>query len=75
MKVKELILRNYKGFGADAAPISFVDDLGNVNPVTVLVGPNGSGKSSVLQAIAMLVGAMVRGEADPRKILVARIQL
>ena len=65
MKVKELILRNYKGFGADAPPISFVDDLGNVNPVTVLVGPNGSGKSSVLQAIAMLVGSAVRRELQP----------
>ncbi len=69
MKVKELILRNYKGFGPDAAPISFCDDLGNVNPVTVLVGPNGSGKSSVLQAIAMLVGSMARGIADPRKFI------
>jgi predicted ATP-dependent endonuclease of OLD family len=27
MKVKELILRNYKGFGADAPPISFVDEM------------------------------------------------
>ncbi len=69
MKVKELILRNYKGFGPDAAPISFCDDLGNVNPVTVLVGPNGSGKSSVLQAIAMLVGSMTRGIVDPRKFI------
>ncbi len=65
MKVKELILRNYKGFGADAPPISFVDDLGNVNPVTVLVGPNGSGKSSVLQAIAMLVGSAARRRMQP----------
>jgi energy-coupling factor transporter ATP-binding protein EcfA2 len=65
MKVKELILRNYKGFGADAAPISFCDELGNVNPVTVLVGPNGSGKSSVLQAIAMLVGSASKRKLEP----------
>lgn len=68
MKVKELVLRNYKGFGPDAAPISFCDELGNVNDVTVIVGPNGSGKSSVLQAIAMLVGSAARRKLQPAEL-------
>jgi predicted ATPase len=65
MKVKELLLRNYKGFGNDEVKLSFCNALGNVNPVTVIVGTNGSGKSSILQAIACLLGSAVRNKMAP----------
>ena len=68
MKVKELILRNYKGFGPDAAPISFCDELGNVNEVTVIIGKNASGKSSILQAIAFLAASAIRPKYRPSKL-------
>lgn len=65
MKVKELLLRNYKGFGDEPINMSFCDNMGNPNPVTVVVGKNGSGKSSILQAIACLLGSAVRNKMAP----------
>lgn len=51
MQVANLKIQNFKGIGE--LEISFLDDLGHVRPVTLLLGDNGSGKTSVLQAIAL----------------------
>jgi predicted ATPase len=56
MKIKEITLQNYKRF-VEPKTISFCDEDGDVNDMTLLVGDNGSGKSSVLQAIALLAGS------------------
>lgn len=55
MKIKEITLQNYKRFVQKQA-ISFCDEDGEVNDMTLIVGDNGSGKSSVLQAIVAIVG-------------------
>ncbi|MCC6725167.1 MAG: AAA family ATPase [Saprospiraceae bacterium] len=64
MKIKELSLRNYKRF-VNQKRISFCDEEGVPNEMTLLVGDNGSGKSSVLQAIAMVVGGAVKPHFRP----------
>lgn len=63
MKVKELILRNYKGFGNSPVSVNFCDLENNPNEVTVLIGKNATGKSTILQSIASVVAASVQ----PRK--------
>jgi predicted ATPase len=65
MKISKLRLRNYKGFGHDSEDISFLDNNGKPNDITVLVGENASGKSSILQAVAMLIGGAVRPKFRP----------
>jgi predicted ATPase len=67
MKIKELSLRNYKRF-VNPKPINFCDEDGNPNEMTLIVGDNGSGKSSVLQAIAMLVGGVVKPHFTPSEL-------
>ncbi len=59
MKIKKLWLKNYKGF-TESKLISFCDKEGKVNEITLLVGNNGTGKSSILQAIASVLGSVVR---------------
>lgn len=65
MKIKELILRNYKRFSDTHPPISFCDEWGEPLDMVLLVGENGCGKSSVLQAIAAVVGGAVRPDFFP----------
>lgn len=65
MKVKELILRNYKRFSDTHPPLSFCDEWGEPLDMVLLVGENGCGKSSVLQAIAAVVGGAVRPDMQP----------
>ena len=55
MKIKEITLQNYKRF-VEPKTISFCDEEGEVNDMTLIVGDNGSGKSSVLQAIVSVIG-------------------
>jgi hypothetical protein len=47
--LKQLHLKNFKSFAADAEPIPFA-------PVTILVGANASGKSNVFDAMRFLQG-------------------
>ncbi|MCU0347806.1 MAG: ATP-binding protein [Saprospiraceae bacterium] len=67
MKIKELSLRNYKRF-VNPKRISFCEEEGNPNEMTLLVGDNGSGKSSILQAIAMVVGGAVKPHFRPSEL-------
>lgn len=63
MKIKELSLRSFKKF-ANHRTFRFHDN-GIINDITLIVGENGCGKSSVLQAIAMLLGAAVKPHFRP----------
>jgi predicted ATPase len=65
MKIKQLLLQNFKVFGPDAPAIDFCDELGIPQEMICIVGDNGSGKSTVLQAIAMLVGSATRRSMKP----------
>lgn len=65
MKIKKLLLQNFKVFGPDAPEIDFCDELGIPNNMICIVGNNGSGKSTVLQAIAVLVGTATRKGMKP----------
>jgi predicted ATPase len=49
MKLASLSIQNFRGIANRDFP--FTDELGRVNPVTLIVGPNTSGKSSILDAI------------------------
>ncbi|MBK9460398.1 MAG: AAA family ATPase [Sphingobacteriales bacterium] len=44
MKIKSLTLRNYKRF-TNEQTISFCNEQGQVNDITLLIGENGSGKT------------------------------
>lgn len=66
MKIKKLILQNYKKF-LSPTPFSFCDEDGEVNDITLIVGNNGSGKTSLLQAIACVVGSSVKPFSRPNK--------
>lgn len=66
MKIKELTLRNYKGF--EKKQISFCNENGNVNDITLIMGNNGSGKSSILQAIALLLEPAVNALIKPSEL-------
>ncbi|TAG89426.1 MAG: ATPase [Bacteroidetes bacterium] len=59
MKIKQIILQNYKKF-VQEKKISFVDSDGNINEKTLLIGNNGAGKTSILQAIVVLLGGAIR---------------
>ncbi|MBP7533935.1 MAG: AAA family ATPase [Chitinophagales bacterium] len=59
MKIKSLTLRNYKRF-TNEQTISFCNEQGQVNDITLLIGENGSGKTSILQAITAVIGAASR---------------
>jgi predicted ATPase len=63
MKIKSLSLRHYKKFNNWEK--SFCDEAGHPHDMILLVGNNGTGKSSILQAIAMLVGAAVKPFTSP----------
>lgn len=62
MKIKNLLLRNYKKFNQWEQ--SFCED-GVPHDMILIVGNNGSGKSSILQSIAMIVGAAVKPFTKP----------
>ena len=59
MKIREIIVRNYKKF-IEAKPISFCDEEGNVNDMNLILGENGSGKTSILQAIVATIAPLTR---------------
>jgi len=63
MKIKELRLSNYKKFNSQT--FNFCDESGNPHDMLLIVGNNGTGKSSILQAIAMLVGAAAKPFTAP----------
>jgi energy-coupling factor transporter ATP-binding protein EcfA2 len=65
MKIKKLLLQNFKVFGPNAPEIDFCDELGLPQDMICIVGDNGSGKSTVLQAIAMLLGSATRRSMKP----------
>ncbi|MBK7825657.1 ATP-binding protein [Nannocystis sp.] len=75
MKIREVRIRNFRNFGANARAVSFVDPLTQqVRPLSVLVGSNGCGKTTVLDVIEGLlsfaVGDFARLNArDPREAL------
>jgi|APTNR8051073442_1049403.scaffolds.fasta_scaffold00383_22 predicted ATPase len=65
MKIKELIVKNYKRF-LEERKISFCDpETGKPMDMVLLVGNNGSGKSSILQAIAAVVGGAAKPHFRP----------
>lgn len=68
MKLKELVLRNYKRFSDTHPPLNFCDEWGEPLDMVLLVGENGCGKSSVLQAIAAVVGGAVRPGFSPAEL-------
>jgi predicted ATPase len=53
MRIARLTIENFKGI--EKLEHSFLDDLGRVRPVTLVLGDNGSGKTSMLQAIALVL--------------------
>jgi DNA repair exonuclease SbcCD ATPase subunit len=62
MKLKHVVIRNFKGlrdvaFPTDATP-------GALGPLTALLGDNGSGKTTVLQAIALTLSIATRRTRD-----------
>lgn len=59
MKIKNIHLANYKGF-KEPTTISFCDNDGYINDITLLIGNNGSGKTSILQAISAVLGSAAR---------------
>ncbi|MCB9295988.1 MAG: AAA family ATPase [Lewinellaceae bacterium] len=63
MKINSLSLRNFKRFSD--REFNFCDDEGKAYGMILLVGENGSGKSSLLQAIAMLLGAAFKPFTTP----------
>ncbi len=67
MKIKSLILQNYKKF-TSSKTLSFCNSDGEVNDVTLILGNNGSGKSSVLQAITLLVASVTREKFSPENL-------
>jgi len=67
MKIKKLTIQNYKKF-VQPKIFSFTDKNGNVNESTLIIGNNGSGKTSILQAIVILIGAVVRENFNPQEL-------
>lgn len=67
MKVKKLLLKNFKLF--HKSELDFCDpETGLAEDLIVLVGQNGSGKSSVLQAIAAMLGAATGRLSNPAEL-------
>lgn len=54
MQLERISIRNFRG--VEDAAYSFVDEVGRVQPQTLLVGPNGTGKTTALDAIAAVLG-------------------
>lgn len=67
MKIKSLTLQNYKRF-VKPKTISFENSSGEINDVSLIIGDNGSGKTSILQAIVMLLGTIIRENFNPEKL-------
>jgi predicted ATPase len=66
MKIRELVLRQFRAFGDTPRVVSFADkSTGLVRPLTVLVGANGSGKSSIFEVIYGLFGYALTTVEDP----------
>jgi len=70
MKIREVRIRNFRNFGANARAVSFVDPLTQqVRPLSVLVGSNGCGKTTVLDVIeGLLRFALGDDRHDPKLI-------
>ena len=49
MKLRRVTIENFRAI--ESLSLSFLDDFGDVRPITVLAGPNGCGKTSILFAI------------------------
>jgi predicted ATPase len=64
MKIKKIILQNYKKF-VERTEFSFTNPDGEINEQTLIVGNNGTGKSSILQAIVVLVASAIRETFKP----------
>lgn len=62
MKIRSLTVRNFRGLVDQT--VSFLDEGGEVRPLTVLVGPNRSGKTTLLDAIH-LVTAAIENATEP----------
>lgn len=66
MKIRKLVVRQFRAFGETAREVVFEDvSTGLVRPLTVLVGANGSGKSSIFEVIFGLLGFALDTVADP----------
>jgi predicted ATPase len=65
MKIKKIILQNYKKF-VERTEFSFTNPDGEINEQTLIVGNNGTGKSSILQAIVVLVASATREKFKPQ---------
>lgn len=68
MKIKRLILNNYKKFARSGDPYeyNFFDiETGEISDVTLITANNGEGKTSLLQAIASVVGGAVIDRFSP----------
>jgi energy-coupling factor transporter ATP-binding protein EcfA2 len=59
MKIKNMTLQHYKQF-IDRKELSFCNNDGEVNDLTLIVGNNGTGKSSILQAIVAMIAPLTR---------------
>ena len=59
MKIKSITIHNYKKF-VNEKTISFCNEDGEINNLTLIVGNNGTGKSSILQAIVALIAPLTR---------------
>lgn len=60
MKLREIIIQNFKRFTKEER-FSFVNEAtGQVNDQVLIVGDNGSGKTTLLQAIALLLSSIMR---------------
>ncbi|MEO0043251.1 MAG: hypothetical protein RL329_2699 [Bacteroidota bacterium] len=60
MKIKKLIVRNYKLF--DDLELDFTDKKGEILDTIVLAGLNGSGKTTILELIESLVNGTLKKE-------------
>ena len=67
MKIKKIILQNYKSF-LQPQTFSFTDSDDTVNEKTIIIGNNGTGKTSVLQAIVILLASAAREKFNPQKL-------
>lgn len=58
MKLARIEIENFRKLGAHGRPfeLDFVDSLGRVRDLTLLVGPNTCGKTTILDAIAAAIG-------------------
>ena len=65
MKLKRLIIRNFKGIGEDGLEINFTSPHSETpRRLTAIMGDNGAGKTTVLQAIALVLSVATRKTRD-----------